>query len=719
MRTQRTVRFGPSVCYVVTLLALAACGGGGGGGSSAPPAPSTFTIGGSVSGLGGTVVLQQSGANNLSVSANGQFTFAGSVATGSAYAVTLLTQPTGQKCTVSSGSGTATANVTSVSVACVNLYTVGGTVTGLTAGGVVLQNNSGDDLSVTTNGAFTFATTVAGGDAYSVSVLTQPPGPDCVVSTGSGSATANVTNVSVVCTVDPATSFLPLAGPTFLPGGAELHVVTSKSIARPPILVANNFKSALGFSLPVSRTSSGYQSAGKPTALLYAGAGAGSNHLYALDLTGASPLASRQVTTLTLAANEMPQYCEAWQGFTDVDDPDSAFWLLGLPTDPSGTCQQPYQFVRVRLADSATSAPADVNVSAGTKHLLYRPDGTFAGMLNVDTSTFKLVLYHGDSFTTPTPLLDDCVNFMVLQPAPLSLGFTPLTANPTYAFLAVFMLDGSTKLYRVNYTGAISADLYDVKIELNGGAAFDDNYLYFIDRTGTSTTQQEIFRVRLDGTTPAQSLYTYPVPDGDSGLSIVGVSGSKLVIERALFIDPMGGQRSSNIQTLSTSGPGTPDIVATFDDWLYSVILFKDRLFLTVTHQLAGPTIRFSYETHIVAPDGTVVQPLLAGSSFIFVGADAVQRVRDVTTFGLRNGSIESLSVLPGGALSATLLKRTDGAPFTLSDTAGYANSFGPASPIGMGSAQDDLETHAFIFDRLKAIIAPIAAPGLEFVRIL
>ena len=41
-------------------------------------------------------------------------------------------------------------------------YSVGGTVSGL-SGTVVLQDNGGDDLSVTANGPFTFATKLADG----------------------------------------------------------------------------------------------------------------------------------------------------------------------------------------------------------------------------------------------------------------------------------------------------------------------------------------------------------------------------------------------------------------------------------------------------------------------------------------------------------------------------------------------------------------------------
>ena len=82
--------------------------------------------------------------------------------------MTVQTNPAGQVCTVSGGSGTVgSANVTGVAVSCAAAatYTVGGSVSGL-SGTVVLQDNGGDALSVAANGSFTFATPVASGAAY-------------------------------------------------------------------------------------------------------------------------------------------------------------------------------------------------------------------------------------------------------------------------------------------------------------------------------------------------------------------------------------------------------------------------------------------------------------------------------------------------------------------------------------------------------------------------
>ena len=53
-------------------------------------------------------------------------------------------------------------------------YTVGGTLSGLTGGTLVLQDNGGDNLSLTANGSFTFATGLTAGTGYSVTVSSEP-----------------------------------------------------------------------------------------------------------------------------------------------------------------------------------------------------------------------------------------------------------------------------------------------------------------------------------------------------------------------------------------------------------------------------------------------------------------------------------------------------------------------------------------------------------------
>jgi Tol biopolymer transport system component len=164
----------------------------------------THSVGGLVTGLtGGTLVLQNNGGDDQSVTADGVFTFGTELASGSSYLVSISVQPAGQTCTVSSGSGTITgADVTDVAIGCsANTYTVGGTVTGLTGGTVIVLNNGGDELSVSADGDFQFVTPLVDGSNYIVTVSTQPVGQTCAVSNESGTISgANVSDVAVTCT---------------------------------------------------------------------------------------------------------------------------------------------------------------------------------------------------------------------------------------------------------------------------------------------------------------------------------------------------------------------------------------------------------------------------------------------------------------------------------------------------------------------------------------
>jgi hypothetical protein len=158
-------------------------------------------------GLAGSgLVLRNNGGDDVAVSADGVVTFATPAPSGGAYDVTVFRQPTSptQSCVVTGGSGTvANGNVSSITIVCTtNTYTVGGTVSGLAGSGLVLSNKGGDDLAVSANGSFTFATPVVSGDYYSVTVHAQPttPAQTCLVTAAGGTvASANVTTVVIDC----------------------------------------------------------------------------------------------------------------------------------------------------------------------------------------------------------------------------------------------------------------------------------------------------------------------------------------------------------------------------------------------------------------------------------------------------------------------------------------------------------------------------------------
>ena len=164
----------------------------------------------SVSGLqqGKNVVLSsgQSTATNvfteneaLGITTDGTYSF-GSFTSGTSYNITVLQQPVSQTCTVTSGESSLSASTT-VAVACTSeSYTISGTVVGMLSGqSVTLQNNSGDNLTVSSNTSFSFTTKVASGVTYLVTVLTQPTGQTCTPNLNSGVVSDNVSDVSIIC----------------------------------------------------------------------------------------------------------------------------------------------------------------------------------------------------------------------------------------------------------------------------------------------------------------------------------------------------------------------------------------------------------------------------------------------------------------------------------------------------------------------------------------
>jgi len=176
-----------------------------------------YTVGGSVTGLVGTgLVLQTNGTNNVPVATSGNYILS-TLASGTNYTVTVMTQPSNpaQTCTIANDAGqVTTANITNVAITCtVNSYVVSGTVTGLTGAGMVVQTNGANLVPIPGDGTYTLAT-LPSGTAYAVTVLTQPANPAqlCRVTGGTGTvATADVTTVAIHCS--NTGRFLFLANP--------------------------------------------------------------------------------------------------------------------------------------------------------------------------------------------------------------------------------------------------------------------------------------------------------------------------------------------------------------------------------------------------------------------------------------------------------------------------------------------------------------------------
>ena len=205
------------IALIYLALSVTACGGGS---SPPPPPPTTYSIGGTVSGLdaGQSVVLQDNGGDDLTVSANGMFTFATKVARGGTYAVT-ASAPTGKTCTVTGGSGTASSNVKGVAVDCLSNSTVlfGVSVSGLFGHGLYLELRTQghtrvasiflQGLGIGGNGHFVFPAPVTLSPdslrvGYWVGVSAQPNSPlqRCVATNPFVAiAGTTVTDTNIVC----------------------------------------------------------------------------------------------------------------------------------------------------------------------------------------------------------------------------------------------------------------------------------------------------------------------------------------------------------------------------------------------------------------------------------------------------------------------------------------------------------------------------------------
>jgi uncharacterized repeat protein (TIGR03803 family) len=171
----------------------------------------SYTVGGTISGLISSGLVLINGSDTLAVSSGASsFTMPTAVAYTGAYAVTVQTQPTGLTCSVSNSAGTmASAAVTDIALTCsANTYAVGGSISGLTASGLVLLDNGGDATTLSANATqFTMNTGVAYGSPYTITVQTPPMGLVCSVSNGTGTVgAADVTSVSITC----ASNFTPL-----------------------------------------------------------------------------------------------------------------------------------------------------------------------------------------------------------------------------------------------------------------------------------------------------------------------------------------------------------------------------------------------------------------------------------------------------------------------------------------------------------------------------
>jgi hypothetical protein len=713
------------------LLALAACGSGS---ASAP----TYSVGGTVSGLAGSgLVLSDGSGDHHAVSASGFFTIETAVAPGAAYSVSVMTQPQNplQTCVVHNGNGImGSAPITNVSVTCTtNTLTVGGVVSGLAGSGLVLVNNGSDDIPVSIDGSFVFATPVANGQAYSVIVRNQPANPNqsCVVVNGGGVVgTGKVTNIAVDCTnlsdLGAGEFWIPYkATPVSSSSGGQtgVFVIPSSALTTAPAYVttsANTMVLASGLNLTLN--GSNVVTAYSPATYMYAATDTSNNiHVYGLNLASESVPTPTQISSLSLplargaALNTV--ICDFHGSSGNLRQQPATIYVVLHIAGKTGCNTSGDVWEVLHYTDSSASAPEVVSITTTDIQDLYAPSGARVGLLLLDPASKNVYLYANDSFTSPATAIGggDITSIGTVYSGN-GLISSGAAFTGTNLFLAVTKTGGAQYLYRLpdtstiatlEYTASAPLGLYVTCCAVN--AVADSANLYFTDDGNT----QLIFQEPLTGGTPTE-LYSYArVPASNPPYLLVGSNGSLLVMstyeETAGGSPPGSSTVTSYLATLPVGklSPKTTALGAPL--YGYSSAFMREATpgipstaLVFVTHDLGLTDGEYRYGTEVVTPSGTVKQADLRDSSFLYAGTNGYV----LQTAGYNLSLVQGINAINLETLASNRLTTSAGTPYTV--TGGNTPSFVQESNlIGAGVNRGDPDA-GLAYDPSRDLIASI-----------
>jgi hypothetical protein len=466
----------------------------------------TYSVGGTVSGLGtsGTagLVLQDNGNDNVTVNANGNFTFPTKLTSGAGYVVSVSTQPAGLICSVGGGSGSISgANVTSVSVNCANdLFSIGGTISGLATGDAVTLLNGSNSLPLSSNGTFAFSQNLATGTAYAVTVSAQPTSPaqTCVVASGSGTVgSAAVTGVTVTCT----TNTYSIAGSVTGLGAGDSLVVQdnggdnfSVTAASPAFSFATPVASGATYTVtvlanpttPVSQICVASQNTGTVAAANVTNVTVTcTTNTFAVGgtLTGFAAGGSNSVILEDNGGDMLPLTADGTFAFATNVASGSAYavTVTGQPTNPAQTCT-----VSSGTGTVGNNAVTSVVVNCSNDYTI---GGSVAGLgggsvILQDPNAGTITVGQDGTFTLPTPLVSGSTYAVTVETQPSAPTQTCVVAGGTgtaTADVTTVAVTCTTNTYKVGgivngLTGGesftISNDGETIPIAANGNFVF-------------------------------------------------------------------------------------------------------------------------------------------------------------------------------------------------------------------------------------------------------
>ena len=566
-------------------------------------------------------------------------------------------------------------------------YTIGGSVSGLTASGLVLANGSATLAVSSGSSSFTFPTAVATGTSYDISVQTQPAGETCVPDNPDGTVgTANVSNIVVHC-------FNPGTGTGWIP---YTDLVLSAGISRLFVLQASSIPNAAPETVASSPVTSGtveYWASSNGTlngthwdyALTFWGTGSdGNQHLYSISLTDASSDAPVPTQISNLSPSSTQNVCANSKWVQEnLTDPSSAFMILDSNVSASecGSATDTWQVVH--LTDSVSTAPVLAPIKSTNLTPVYAPSGALSGLVVVNPSTNTASLYDA-TFSNPKMFASN-----VQAPASdyaYQIADYNLDSNGHYLgdtlFFSVLDSTGQASLWRISYSGSISK-IYSTTGQLAG--VVDGNNFYFTDNAfdanSGAVTGSSVYQVAATKSAPTPLLLTGGTISSGRGSSAIGSNNAVLVLVRSIsdtqaeldYVNvgvpnqtptPIGGNTSTpGLYTMSS--PNTLEIDAflagkTPADYAGAL------LYVTVNAVYSIPAAAYleDYSSQIMSPTGTLMTSS-ANSAFIDLG---------LPYLGLRHGHVLGVSDIPSGSTYLAGGALMDYAAGTITSTSIAAN---------------------------------------------
>jgi 6-phosphogluconolactonase len=344
--------------------------------------------------------------------------------------------------------------------------TIGGTISGLATGTqLTVENNGADALTVNANGAFSFKTPVSFNSGYAVTVTTQPAKQICTVTNGTGThATANVSNVGIVCGAAPAFAYVANLGDSTVSQYTEDANGSLIPLAPPTVPVLPSAVQVIVN--PVGR-------------FAYVLTGSGTIDQFTIGSDGALTALGTPVAVVGAVTG---------LGALMTIDPSGHFVYVAEPT-PSIIAQLTIGGDGMLTPMSIPSVTAGVDVSSVTVH----PGGRFAYSPNPgdgSISQFTIDATTGSLVAMTTPSVPSG------EPSP-----TSAVIDPTGKYLLA--LDGPNSLlteFSIGTDGALTSIPTSAVVGLNASVgAFDLSGRFFYVSNGTDGTISQ-FSFAADGT---------------------------------------------------------------------------------------------------------------------------------------------------------------------------------------------------------------------------